>query len=133
MMRPPWTRAAPMALSRKTRLLAVRRAAASLLLCACGGGDTPDSAQVVPMTAQQWSFSPNVVKLTKGATVEFALTSNDVHHGFNLPDFNVRADVVPGRTTKVRVTLDKAGTFTFHCDYYCGSGHEGMNGQIVVQ
>jgi cytochrome c oxidase subunit 2 len=109
------------------------RAAWLVVLVACGGDGGSDGAQVVTIAAQQWSFSPNTITLPKGKTVDFEVTSNDVHHGFNLPDFGVRADVVPGQTTRVRVTLDKAGTYNFHCDYYCGSGHEGMSGQIVVQ
>jgi cytochrome c oxidase subunit 2 len=112
---------------------AIVRVACLLAFAACGGDGGTDNAQVVTITAQQWSFSPNTITLAKGQTVDFELTSNDVHHGFNLPDFGVRADVVPGRTSKVRVTLDKAGTFNFHCDYYCGSGHEGMSGQLIVQ
>jgi cytochrome c oxidase subunit 2 len=112
---------------------AILHASCLITLAACGGDGGTDNAQVVAITAQQWSFSPNSIMLAKGQTVDFELTSNDVHHGFNLPDFGVRADVVPGRTSKVRVTFDKAGSFNFHCDYYCGSGHEGMSGQIVVQ
>lgn len=104
-----------------------------LLVAACGSSGSPDNAQVVKIEAQQWSFNPNSVTLTKGQTVDFELTSNDVHHGFNVPDFGVRGDIVPGQTSKVRVVFDKAGTYNFHCDYYCGSGHEGMSGQIIVQ
>jgi cytochrome c oxidase subunit 2 len=114
---------------------APRAVAASLFLAtACGGGGaTPENVPVVTITAQQWSFSPNEVVLQKGVAVDLQITSHDVHHGFNLPDFNVRADVVPGSAATVRITPDKAGTFLFHCDYYCGSGHEGMSGQIVVR
>jgi cytochrome c oxidase subunit 2 len=106
-----------------------------IALVACGGGNGggSDNAQVVKIEAQQWSFSPNTIMLSKGQTVDFELTSSDVHHGFNLPDFGVRADIVPGQTSKVRVTLDKAGMYNFHCDYFCGSGHEGMSGMLVVQ
>jgi cytochrome c oxidase subunit 2 len=109
------------------------RVGAVLALVACGGDGNSNNAQLVKIEAQQWSFSPNAITLTKGQTVDFELTSNDVHHGFTLPDFGVRADIIPGQTSKVRVTLDKAGTFNFHCDYYCGSGHEGMSGQVVVR
>ena len=112
---------------------AVARAAWLIALVACGSNGGSDNAQVVNIEAQQWSFSPNTITLAKGQVVDFELVSNDVHHGFSLPDFGVRTDVVPGRASKVRVTFDKAGTFNFHCDYYCGSGHEGMSGQIVVQ
>jgi cytochrome c oxidase subunit 2 len=105
-----------------------------VLTAACSGGSAmPENVPVVKMAAQQWSFSPSAITLQKGVAVDLELTSNDVHHGFNLPDFNVRADVVPGKTVTVRITPNTVGTFLFHCDYYCGSGHEGMSGQIVVQ
>ena len=52
--------------------------------------------------------------------------------GFSVPDFNVRADIVPGQVARVRLTPDKAGTFTFLCDIFCGSGHETMSGTMVV-
>jgi cytochrome c oxidase subunit 2 len=114
---------------------ALLRVAGLVALLSCGGGGNggSDSAQIVKIQAQQWSFSPNTIMLSKGQTVDFELTSADVHHGFNLPDFGVRGDIIPGQISKVRVTLDKAGSFNFHCDYYCGSGHEGMSGTLVVQ
>ena len=52
--------------------------------------------------------------------------------GFNLPDFGVRADIVPGKTTRLRLVPDKLGTFIFLCDVFCGSGHEEMNGKLTV-
>jgi cytochrome c oxidase subunit 2 len=105
-----------------------------LLTAACSGGSTTtEDVPVVAITAQQWSFSPNTIPLQRGVAVDLEITSNDVHHGFNLPDLDVRADVVPGKTATVRIKPEKAGTFLFHCDYYCGSGHEGMNGQIIVR
>ena len=53
-------------------------------------------------------------------------------HGFAAPELGIRADVKPHETVKVRVTPDKVGTFAFHCDLFCGDGHEGMSGTIVV-
>jgi cytochrome c oxidase subunit II len=52
--------------------------------------------------------------------------------GFNLPDFKTRADIVPGKTTRVRLVPDKAGSFVFLCDVFCGIGHEGMSGKLTV-
>ena len=40
--------------------------------------------------------------------------------------------IIPGRTTRLPLTPDKAGTFTFLCDIFCGSGHETMNGTLTV-
>jgi cytochrome c oxidase subunit 2 len=52
--------------------------------------------------------------------------------GLNLPDFNVRGDMIPEKVTRVRFTPDKTGTFTFVCDIFCGSRHEEMHGTITV-
>ena len=27
----------------------------------------------------------------------------------------------------------KAGTYEFHCDLFCGEGHEGMTGKIIAE
>jgi cytochrome c oxidase subunit II len=64
--------------------------------------------------------------------VMFALSSADVLMGFSLPDFGMRADIVPGKVTELAFTPDKAGAFTFLCDIFCGSGHESMSGTLVV-
>jgi cytochrome c oxidase subunit 2 len=52
--------------------------------------------------------------------------------GFNLPDFGVRSDIMPGATSRLPLTPDKSGQFTFNCDIFCGSGHETMSGVLVV-
>jgi len=52
--------------------------------------------------------------------------------GFNLPDFNLRADIVPDKVTRVRLVPDKTGTFTFLCDIFCGARHEGDERRITV-
>jgi len=64
--------------------------------------------------------------------VLFELTGQDILMGFSIPDFNVRADVVPGQTVRLALTPDKTGTFDFLCDIFCGSGHETMNGTLTV-
>ena len=63
----------------------------------------------------------------------FVLTSEDRIHGFKMPDFGLRTDIVPGQETRVTMTPDKAGSFTFFCDVFCGDGHEDMEGTLVVE
>ena len=58
--------------------------------------------------------------------------TQDVFMGFSLPDFNVRADIVPDKVTRLRLVPDKTGTFIFLCDVFCGSGHEEMSGKLTV-
>ena len=110
--------------------------AVSLVACASKSGEPgSDDAnlKVIPVTARQWAYEPAQIMLQLNEPVILELTSADVHHGFNLPDFGVRADVIPGQKARVKVTPDKQGTFAFFCDYYCGTGHEGMQGEVVVE
>lgn len=88
--------------------------------------------RVIKIVAKKWDFVPATVTAKKGETLVFQLTAPEVPMGFNLPDFNQRTDVVPGKVATLKLTPDKAGTFTFLCDIFCGEGHETMNGQLVV-
>ncbi len=88
--------------------------------------------KVIRITAKKFNYTPGEIKLKKGVPVILEFTTLDVMMGFNLPDFNVRADIVPGKVTRLRLVPDKTGTFIFLCDVFCGTGHEEMNGKITV-
>src|SRR6266849_3156612 len=88
--------------------------------------------KVIKITAKRFDYTPGNLTLKKGEPVILEFTTLDVLMGFNLPDFNLRADIVPDKVTRVRFVPDKTGTFTFLCDVFCGEGHERMNGKITV-
>ncbi len=96
------------------------------------GASAQKPRRVIRIKAKRFAYTPNAIQLTRGEPVTFELTTEDITMGFNVPDFGVRADIVPGKTTNLDLTPDKAGTFTFLCDIFCGDGHEGMNGTLVV-
>ena len=89
--------------------------------------------RVIKIVARRFTYTPNKLMLKKGVPVILELTTADVLMGFSAPDFDTRADIIPGKVARVRLTPDKVGTFTFLCDIFCGSGHENMNGAIVVE
>ena len=88
--------------------------------------------KVIKITAKRFDFTPGHITVKKGVPVVFEFKAPDVLMGFNLPDFNVRADLIPGKVTRVPFVPDKTGTFIFLCDVFCGGGHEKMNGQLTV-
>ena len=88
--------------------------------------------QVIRITASSFEFKPNEITVRKGVPVLLELTSQDRHHGFKLAVFHIRVDVKPGVNEDVRFIPNKAGTFTFFCDVFCGDGHEDMSGTIKV-
>jgi cytochrome c oxidase subunit II len=91
-----------------------------------------NTEQVIRISATTFEFKPSEITLRKGIPVTLELISQDRHHGFNLAQFHVRAQIQPGVIEKVRFVPDKVGHFTFFCDVFCGDGHEEMSGTIRV-
>ena len=89
-------------------------------------------AKIIKMSSKRFEYAPAHLTLKKGQPVVLQLTTKDVVMGFNLPEFNARADVVPGKVAQVSFVPDKTGTFTFVCDVFCGEGHERMQGTVTV-
>jgi cytochrome c oxidase subunit 2 len=107
-------------------------ASVSLFGMTCLGASSDDGAKIIKVSAKRFEYSPQEITLKKGAPVVLQLTTEDRSHGFNIPSMNLRADILPGKVTELKLTPQKAGEFDFFCDIFCGSGHEGMNGKIIV-
>jgi cytochrome c oxidase subunit 2 len=95
-------------------------------------GHAQEGPRVIAVTAQRFSYTPNEIVVKRGEPVVLAFTSKDFTHGFTIPDLNLRADLPPGKVTRVSFTPESAGTFDFLCDNFCGAGHEEMSGKLIV-
>jgi cytochrome c oxidase subunit 2 len=104
---------------------AVASAAAELAVSA-------NETRYIGIHARKFEFTPSEITVTKGRPVTLALTSADFTHGFNMPDFGVRKDLIPGRTIEVMITPTKEGRYHVLCDNFCGDGHDRMSGILVV-
>jgi cytochrome c oxidase subunit 2 len=91
-----------------------------------------EAKQVIKVTAKKFEYSPSTITVKKGVPVVLEFTSLDRLHGFNCPALGIRSDIEPGKTNTVEFTPQKAGKFPFHCDNFCGAGHEEMKGTIIV-
>ena len=108
---------------------------AGLAAAAGGAGASLAAApkeRVIKVKARRFTYAPDKITVKKGEPIVFELTTADILMGFSLPDFGVRADIVPDKVTRLALTPDKTGTFQFLCDIFCGEGHESMNGTLVV-
>ena len=88
--------------------------------------------RVIKIEARKFLYTPNQIVLKKGELVALELTSIDFMHGFNIPDMKIRADLLPGKITRVTFTPETVGALDFLCDNFCGTGHEEMNGKFIV-
>jgi len=100
---------------------------------ASGVGNDAGDEQVIGVMAQRFTFTPNEIVVKKGRPVVLEFSSLDFVHGFNIPSLKLRADLPPGKITRVRFTPDRVGEHSFVCDNFCGEGHEDMHGRIVVK
>ena len=88
--------------------------------------------RVIKVIAKKFEFVPREIRVKQGETVLLQFTAPEVPMGFSLPDFSLRADIMPGKIATLRLTADKTGSFDFLCDVFCGSGHEDMSGTLIV-
>lgn len=91
-----------------------------------------ENDQVIKVTAKKFEYSPKEIVVKKGVPVVLEFISLDRMHGFNCPELKIRTDIPPGKSSTVRFVPDKVGVFPFHCDNFCGTGHESMKGTIKV-
>ena len=68
-----------------------------------------------------------------GQPIRMEINAKDVMHGFWIPEFRVKQDAIPGRTTEVRFTPTVIGEYQVVCYELCGNGHGIMRNRVVVQ
>jgi cytochrome c oxidase subunit 2 len=119
--------------SRRRRFVAASATAVFCVMMIVGAlAIAADTEQVIQITAKRFEYTPKDITVKKGVPVVLEFTSLDRLHGFSCPGLGIRSDIPPHKVTKLRFVPQKTGTFPFHCDIFCGSGHEGMTGTITV-
>ncbi|MGD2078320.1 MAG: cytochrome c oxidase subunit II [Chloroflexota bacterium] len=104
--------------------------------------ENPDE-MTVNVIGRQWSWVfeypdyPDVGRVTELALpvdqpVVLQMQSEDVIHSFWVPDFRVKQDLLPGRTTTLRITPTEIGTYTTRCAEICGTQHSQMRAAVNV-
>jgi len=119
--------------SEKARFLVVSvSVAVCIMIVVSAFAIAAEKEQVIQITAKRFEYSPKDITVKRGVPVVLEFTSLDRLHGFSCPGLGIRSDIPPQKVTKLRFVPQKVGTFPFHCDNFCGSGHEGMTGTIKV-
>lgn len=93
----------------------------------------PDTMKNFVITAKQWDFTPSEIFVNKWDTVRLEITSIDVEHGFNIPEYNINKKILPWEKAVVEFVADKVWTFSFFCNVMCGSGHRDMKWTLIVK
>jgi cytochrome c oxidase subunit 2 len=101
----------------------------------------PAGAMDIYVVGKQWMWKIqhmggqreiNELHVPVGRPVKLTMGSEDVIHSFYIPDFRVKADVIPGRYNTLWFTATKPGRYHLFCAEYCGTKHSGMVGTVVA-
>ena len=105
-------------------------------------GSIPQDARRIQVIARQfsWEFnypqenvrSMNDLRVPVGQPVVLEITSEDVIHGFWVPEFRMKQDAVPGIQTRTVITPTKTGKYNVICTELCGLGHAAMRARARV-
>ena len=68
----------------------------------------------------------------EGATTDLVTGDNEVIHSFWSPRLAGKQDIIPGRTTTMRLHADEPDTYVGQCTEFCGLGHAYMRLQVVA-
>jgi cytochrome c oxidase subunit 2 len=102
---------------------------------------TPADAYEIKVVGKQWlwTFMYDNGTTTVGELyvpvnkpVKLLMTSQDVLHGFFIPNFRVKQDVVPGMYSSIWFEATVPGKHQVFCTEYCGTSHSGMLAQVIA-
>ncbi len=99
-------------------------------------GSPPTEAPVkeIEVSAKKHEFTPSTIEVPAGTLVRIHLQATDREHGFEvkgIKDSCVRFK--PGAPATLEFYAEKAGEYPFACCKFCGMGHHGMKGKLVVK
>jgi cytochrome c oxidase subunit II len=90
--------------------------------------------RVVEVVAKRFEFEPSRIDVNEGETIRILVRSADGLHGFGIKKFKVSEEVPRGgQPVSIEFTATAVGEFDVLCSEYCGKGHEGMKGKLVVR
>jgi cytochrome c oxidase subunit II len=101
----------------------------------------PAGAMEIFIVGKQWMWKAqhaegqreiNELHVPVGRPVKLIMGSEDVIHSYYIPEFRVKADVIPGRYNSMWFTATKPGRYHLFCAEYCGTRHSGMIGWVTA-
>jgi cytochrome c oxidase subunit 2 len=101
-----------------------------------------EDVEKIDVVAKQWAWvfrypEKNVTStelhLPSDRRVRLALQSEDVLHGFYIPAFRLKQDIVPGKTIDFEFTPIRPGTYRLTDSQYSGTYFATMHTNVVVE
>ncbi len=119
-----------------------------------GAAGTPEPVKVIEITARKYEYTPGEIHVKKGTRVQLRVRALDRTHGFRLALYpegaaesgplGLRFDqhqekpqdnwkIERDQERVIEFVAERPGTYRFKCSVFCGLGHRGMKGALVVE
>jgi cytochrome c oxidase subunit 2 len=100
----------------------------------------PKDSFNIQVTGRMWNYTfqyengktTDTLFVPMNKAVKLKLISMDVIHGFYIPAFRIKEDVVPGREKMAWFIAQREGLFELFCSEYCGMNHSYMYTYVKV-
>jgi cytochrome c oxidase subunit II len=100
----------------------------------------PADSLKVGVTARQWTWlftytsakKSSILVVPEGRDIELDMRSLDVIHGFFVPAYRIKMDVLPTMVTRAWFKAETQGSTDILCTQYCGLLHSRMRSRVVV-
>ena len=102
--------------------------------------NAPKDTFNIKVVARMWKYSfeyengkqNDTLFVPLNKAVKLSLNSLDVVHGFYVPAFRIKEDIVPGRVKSAWFIPQLEGSFDLFCTSYCGMNHSYMINLVKV-
>ena len=100
----------------------------------------PKNSMKINVIARQWKWDfeyengkrMDTLYIPQGRPVTVNLKSMDVIHGFYIPAFRLKQDIIPGKTIVRWFIGNSPGDYDLFCSQYCGLDHSYMYTSVKV-
>jgi len=85
------------------------------------------------LVGRNYRYSPDRLEVTQNDLVSLTIRSEDLAYSFAIDEYRIVRRVPAGGSTTFEFHADRPGTFRFYSNLTSDSGHEEMQGQLVVR
>ncbi|MFQ6010980.1 MAG: hypothetical protein ACE5KG_02285 [Nitrososphaerales archaeon] len=96
--------------------------------------DPSAKSVLVYISAYQWRYSYCSITVFEGQEVTFMLKSVDIPHGMAIISIpGVDSFISPSAVSTTTFIASEKGEFEYFCTVFCGEGHPGHVGKLIVK
>jgi len=92
----------------------------------------PPPGSDIYLLGRNYTWGDYILELEQNQPYRLHLTSRDMPHALVVQELKLMNRIRLGQVTTISFSPHKAGRFNMHCGDFCGIGHYGMVGTMIV-